>query len=98
MYGTGPLGAQIFCNGATERPISYYNALLSFCSSINLSSREKLSVHLGELGEKIIFFGGGGELPPTGYWCIPRNHWPCICVCVLAWWWGDVAWNPTYCS
>ena len=50
MYGKGPLGARIFCKECTERsnrPISYENALLSFGSSINLTTREKVSVHWG---------------------------------------------------
>ena len=51
-------------------PISYENALLSFGSSINLTSREKVSVHWG-IKKKIIHkifwggswnvWGGGGD-------------------------------------
>ena len=42
--------ARRFCKEYTERcnrPISYENALLSFGSSIYLTSREKVSVHWG---------------------------------------------------
>ena len=57
MYGRGPPGAQRFCKECTKscnRPISYENGLSSFGSGINLTSREKVSVHWG----KKIFFGG----------------------------------------
>ena len=50
MYGRDPLGAQRFCKECTERcnrPILYENALLSFGSIINLTSREKVSEHWG---------------------------------------------------
>ena len=50
MYGSDPLRAQRFCKEYPERcnrPISYENALLSFGSSMNLTSREKVSVHWG---------------------------------------------------
>ena len=50
MYGRDPLGAQRFCKECPERcnrPISYENALLSFGSSINLTSREKVLVYWG---------------------------------------------------
>ena len=47
-----------------NRPISYQNALplLSFGSSIKLTSKEKVSVHWGRKNiiHKIFFFGGGG--------------------------------------
>ena len=45
----GPLGVRIFCKKCMERcnrPISYENALLSFGSSINLTTRD-VSVHWG---------------------------------------------------
>ena len=65
MYGRGPLGAQRFCIECMwrcNRPISYENALLSFGSSINLTSRE-----IGEHWEKNLLggkqerLGGGGR-------------------------------------
>ena len=70
MYGRGPLGARRFCKECTERSnrlISYENALFSFGSIINLTSREKVSVHWGKSITKS--FGGeagtfGGEAPP----------------------------------
>ena len=86
--GTDPLGAQRICKECIERgnrPISYENALLSFGSSINLTSRESVGA-LGELRKKIIhkiFWGrswniwggggggGGGSFPP--HWIEP---WP----------------------
>ena len=60
MYGRGPLGR--FCKECTERsnrPISYENALLSFGSIINLTSREKVKCQY--IGGIIIFFFWGGE-------------------------------------
>ena len=74
MYGRGPLGAQRFCKECMERsnrPISYENALLSFGSSINLTSREKVSEHWEKIIHKIFSGtfgeggGGGGKLPPS---------------------------------
>ena len=50
MYGRGPLGARRFCKECTEksnRPNSSENALLSFGSSINWTSKEKVSEHWG---------------------------------------------------
>ena len=41
MYGRGPR----FCKECMERCNRPENALLSFGSSINLTSREKVSVH-----------------------------------------------------
>ena len=63
-----------------NRSISYENALLSlsFGSSINLTSREKVSVHWGNQEkndsqnllwgklERLGGGGGGGNFPPTG--------------------------------
>ena len=54
MYGRGH-SEQRFCKECTERcnrPISNENALLRFGSSINLTSREEVSVHWGELRKR----------------------------------------------
>ena len=82
MYGRGPLGARRFCKECTERcnrPISYENALLSFGSSINLTSREKYRCiggikknHSHNLGGSWNVWGGGGggeSFPP--HWIEP---------------------------
>ena len=44
MYGRGPHRARRFCKECTKSCISYENALLSFGSGINLTTREKVSV------------------------------------------------------
>ena len=49
--------------------ISYVNALLSFGSSINLTSREKVSVHWDNCSFTKSF---GGKLPPFPP---PPPHW-----------------------
>ena len=54
MYGRGTLGVRRFYKECMERcntPISYENTLLSFCSSINLTS-------VGAVGA----LGGGGGI------------------------------------
>ena len=58
------------CTERCNRPISYENALLSFGSSINLSSRKECQC-IGEIKGKNLFLGGGGagmfgRPPPTG--------------------------------
>ena len=74
MYGRGPLGAR----RSVQSAISYENVLLSFGSSINLTSIEKSVGALGELRTKSFTKSFGGKLkrlrgeappPPT------HTHW-----------------------
>ena len=59
MYGRGHSECEDFAKSARRD-----DALLSFCSSINLTSREKVSVHWGNQ-EKIHSQNLlGGKLPP----------------------------------